>query len=158
MAVAELQPWQDNPRSISDEGLAKVAESIRRFGFLAPVVARRSDGRIAAGHMRLRAAVEILGMESVPVRWVDLDDEELAAYAIADNRTAEEADWERLSLAGILGELEDGSELLGSTGLSDDEVRELIRLQEIEFPSYDTDVTEIAREVECPKCGHRWTP
>jgi ParB/RepB/Spo0J family partition protein len=156
--AAALRRWEANPRTISKEGLEKVAESIRRFGFLAPIVARRSDGRIAAGHMRLRAAVEILGLDEVPVRWVELDDEELAAYAIADNRTAEEADWDRLSLAGVLEGFEDASELLASTGLTDDEVRELIRLQEIEFPEYDTDVQRDARIVTCPKCGEQFVP
>ena len=156
VSANDLRPWTDNPRSSSEAGLAKVAESIQRFGFLAPIVARRSDGRIAAGHMRLRAAVEILGLAEVPVRWVDLDDDEIAAYAIADNRTAEESDWERLPLAAILAELADGSELLAATGLTDEEVRELIRLQEIEFPSYDTDVASSTHEVTCPKCGERF--
>jgi hypothetical protein len=59
---------------------------------------------------------------------------------------------------GRAAEIEDGTELLGASGLTEDEVRELIRLQEIEFPEYDTDVAQTARDVTCPKCGYRFTP
>ena len=37
--LEELKPWRDNPRR-NDEAVAKVADSIKRFGFASPIIAR----------------------------------------------------------------------------------------------------------------------
>lgn len=100
----ELKPWGKNPRKNDGEPVDKVAQSIQRFGFAAPIVARLSDKRIIAGHTRWKAAKK-LKMESVPVRFVDLSDDEADALAIADNRLNEIAPWDRTILPQVLEEL-----------------------------------------------------
>lgn len=54
-----LVPWKDNPRKNDGEPVRKVAESIRRFGFGAPILARRDNGEIIAGHTRWKAARDL---------------------------------------------------------------------------------------------------
>lgn len=101
--IDSIRPWDRNPRKNID-AIPKVARSIAQFGFVAPIVVRRSDMRIIAGHTRWMAAKR-LGLKDVPVRFVDLDDTRAAAYAVADNRLNEVAEWDHDALREILGEI-----------------------------------------------------
>lgn len=104
-----LKPWGKNPRK-NDAAVAKVVESIKRFGFGAPIIARSADGEVIAGHTRLRAA-EALGLDRVPVRYLDLDPAEAHLLALADNKLGEVAEWDAGAVASILSEygLEDAA-------------------------------------------------
>ena len=51
----DLTPWAQNPRD-NDHAVQSIADSISRYGFAAPIVARREDLRVIAGHTRLKAA------------------------------------------------------------------------------------------------------
>src|SRR6516164_2306289 len=101
--ISTLKPWKDNPR-INDRAVANVAQSIRRFGFGAPIIARKADGEVIAGHTRLKAAVQ-LGLDRVPVRFLDLDPADAHLLALADNKTAELADWDDEVLGAVLADL-----------------------------------------------------
>ena len=88
-------------------------ESIKRFGFAAPILARKADGEVIAGHTRLLAA-EALGMERVPVRYLDLDPGEAHMLAIADNRLTEKSEWDNELLMAQLDSMGlDNAELVG---------------------------------------------
>jgi hypothetical protein len=89
---ASLKPWKRNPRT-NDHAVASVAASIKRFGFGAPIVARRTDGEVIAGHTRLKAALQ-MGLDRVPVRYVDLSPKDARALALVDNRLGELAEWD----------------------------------------------------------------
>lgn len=118
---AELEPWDDNPRL--NQPIRSVAESIKRFGFASPIVARRSDGRIIAGHTRWKAA-QSLGMDRIPVRFMDLDDDAAAALAIADNRIGELAQWDTDGLKDILNDLP--TDALEGLGWGEDDLTSLM--------------------------------
>src|SRR5207244_9774097 len=90
--VADIKPYPHNPRR-NDQAVAAVAASIREFGFRQPLVLDK-DGVIVVGSTRYKAALQ-LGLESVPVHVaVGLTAAQLKAYRIADNKTAELADWD----------------------------------------------------------------
>lgn len=90
--IEELIPYARNPRK-NDAAVDKVAASIREFGFKVPIVVD-GGGVIVAGHTRLKAA-EKLGMETVPcVIADDLSEEQIKAFRLADNKTAEYAEWD----------------------------------------------------------------
>ncbi len=92
--LTALQPNPSNPRTHSPRQIATVARSLERFGFLVPVLVD-GQGRIVAGHCRVLAARQ-LGLERVPtIALTHLSEAELRAYAIADNRLAELAGWDR---------------------------------------------------------------
>lgn len=98
-----LKPYENNPRR-NDGAVEAVAKSIETFGFRVPIVVDR-DNVIIAGHTRLKAA-ERLGLEEVPIiRADDLTEEQVKAYRIADNSTAELAEWDMDKLEIELGDL-----------------------------------------------------
>lgn len=96
-----LRAWPKNPRKIPPEAVSAVAASIKRFGFGAPIVARRAGREIIAGHTRWLAAVE-LGLDRVPVRYLDLPENEAHLLAMADNRLGELSTWEVPGLHELL--------------------------------------------------------
>lgn len=108
--IGDLRPWEENPRR-NQEAIPRVAESIRRFGFLAPIIARR-DGEIIAGHTRWEAA-KTLGLDRVPVRYTDLDPVDARLYALADNKLSEIADWDEEALARAVAALQEEGQVDG---------------------------------------------
>lgn len=92
VAPKDLKPWVDNPRKNDGEPVTRVADSIKRFGFAAPIVARRDTREIIAGHTRWKAA-QLLQLERVPVRFVDLSERDARLLALADNRLNELTEW-----------------------------------------------------------------
>ena len=88
--IEELVPYANNPRH-NDGAVEAVANSIREFGFKVPIVIDK-DNVIVAGHTRLKAA-EKLGLEKVPcIVADDLTPEQINAFRLADNKTAELAE------------------------------------------------------------------
>lgn len=120
-----LVEWSSNPRR-NAAAVAEVARSIKRFGFGAPIVANVRDRVLIAGHTRLLAARR-LGLETVPVRWLDLDPADARALALADNRLGDIAEWDDAALALVLAELRAADEtLLAETGFSQEELAALL--------------------------------
>lgn len=103
-----LVPYDKNPRIITQAAVDAVARSIKAYSFNEPIIADE-NGVILAGHNRLKAARQ-LGLTHVPVLWVDdLTAQKARAYRIADNRTAEFAQWDRPLLDEELkGLIDDG--------------------------------------------------
>jgi DNA modification methylase len=138
--ISTLRKWAKNPRK-NDQAVPRVARSIRKYGFVAPVVVWQSQGRLVAGHTRVAALEAILQKEPgfvprdapapglVPVRFHEFVDEaEANAYAIADNKLVEVAEWDEQLLGSVFAELRTLDErLLAETGFEDDEIERLIR-------------------------------
>ena len=103
--VEDIRPYERNPR-INDKAVGAVASSIDEFGWKQPLVVD-SNGVIIVGHTRLKAAIK-LGLNEVPVIVADdLDEEQVMAYRLVDNRTAELAEWDKGLLEDELFEIED---------------------------------------------------
>ena len=97
-ALGSLRPYAGNARTHSPKQIRQIADSIRRFGFVNPVLVDAA-GEIIAGHGRVTAA-ELLGLTEVPVLSIThLSPAEKRAYVLADNRLAENAGWDREILA-----------------------------------------------------------
>jgi len=122
--LAEIKPYEKNPR-INDAAVDAVAESIRRFGFRQPIVVD-ADGVIVCGHTRWKAAQK-LGLEKVPVHVArDLTPEQIRAYRIADNKTAELAEWNLDLLPIELAELQGADIDWSLLGFDQDELAMLL--------------------------------
>lgn len=105
MPINDVHPYLNNPR-INEAAIDKVAASIREFGFRQPIVVDK-DNVIIAGHTRLQAALR-LGMKEIPVVVAeDLTEEQVRAYRLADNKTAEFAEWDFAKLDEELSEILD---------------------------------------------------
>lgn len=101
--IEELKEYENNPRN-NDDAVEAVAESIRQFGFKVPIVID-GNGVIIAGHTRRKAAVR-LGLDTVPcIIADDLTPEQIQAFRLADNKTAELAEWDFEALEKELAEL-----------------------------------------------------
>lgn len=121
--VDEVRPYEANPR-INDEAVEAVAESIKQFGFRQPIVVDDA-GVIVCGHTRWKAA-QRLGISEVPVHVArDLSAEQIRAYRIADNKTAELAEWNLELLAGEMAELRDAGIDWSLLGFDQDELAQL---------------------------------
>lgn len=119
-----LVAWERNPR-INDHAVNDVAGSIQRFGFGAPIVARLQDRRVIAGHTRLKAALQ-LGLSEIPVRFMELTEQEADAMALADNRLGEIADWEDDDLARVLYDLAEQDVTIDDLGWTADELSAML--------------------------------
>ena len=142
--VSELVPYERNPRN-NENAVAAVAASIKEFGFKVPIVVDK-DNVIVAGHTRLAAAQQ-LGLQEVPVIVADdLTPAQIKAFRLADNKTAELADWDFELLDNELAEIAFDMTQFG-----------------FEDEDFDwADVTDISREnyeepdhtkLRCPVCG-----
>ena len=115
-----ISPYPGNPRQ-NDGAVAKVAASIKEFGFRQPIVVDEQMV-VIVGHTRLLAA-KSLGLETVPVHIArGLSPTKVRAYRIADNRTNEEADWDLDKLRAELEGLRLDGLALSSTGFDEDEI------------------------------------
>lgn len=156
VSVDSLKPWADNPRKNDGEPVRKVAASIKRFGFGSPIIARKANSEIIAGHTRWKAAKE-LGLERVPVRFLDLDPADAKLLAIADNRVGEEAEWDNEKLTAILQMANADGQSLDDTGFSEAELSKILS-EEIRTDSAATEVEvdDFEFDCTCPKCGFRF--
>ncbi|AYB50222.2 site-specific DNA-methyltransferase [Ralstonia solanacearum] len=123
--VAALIPYARNPRTHSDEQVARIAASIVEYGWTNPVLVDGENG-VIAGHGRLAAARK-LGMEDVPViELAHLSPTQKRALILADNRIALDASWDEELLALEFAELADAGYELALTGFSVDEIDALL--------------------------------
>ena len=104
LPIDKLRPNPRNTRTHSKKQICQLANSIARFGWTYPILVDENSV-ILAGHARYSAA-QLLGCRKVPVIVVSgLSDAEKRALALADNKIAANAGWDRQLLAGELGEL-----------------------------------------------------
>ena len=133
--IGDVKPYGKNPRK--NAGAVKyVANSLREFGWRQPIVID-SGGVIVAGHTRLLAAQQ-LGMETVPVVVADdLTPEQIKAYRLADNKTAEFAEWDADLLDMELDDLDDIDMSLFGFELSDGGAKENPYTGKVQIPQYE---------------------
>ncbi len=122
--ISRIKPYANNPR-INDAAVDAVAQSIREFGFRQPIVVDE-QGVIIVGHTRYLAALR-LGLKKVPVHVArGLTEAQVKAYRIADNKSAELAEWDEEKLRQELAELENLDFDLDLLGFSTDELNVLL--------------------------------
>jgi hypothetical protein len=134
--VDTLKPCKSNARTHSRKQIEQIADSIKRFGFITPILVDE-NGEIIAGHGRLEAA-KLLGLAEAPtLRVSHLSAAEKRVYVLADNRLAELAGWDNeilaieldqlreldFNLAAIGFELEDVEIVCNAAGRSDSQAR-----------------------------------
>jgi len=94
--VSDLIAYDNNPRN-NDDAVDSVANSIHEFGFKVPIVID-ANNIIVAGHTRLKASKK-LGLDEVPcIVADDLSEDQIKAFRLADNKSAEFAKWDTKKL------------------------------------------------------------
>ena len=151
--IESIKPYENNPRKLSDTAIEKVAMSLKEYGFRQPIVVDK-ERIIVAGHTRFRASKK-LGLKQVPISIIDnLTPEQINAYRIADNRTAEESEWDNELLKMEIKELEEQDFKLDLLGFNEDQLNDLL----FEEKQGLTDEDEVPEAPEEPisKLGDIW--
>ena len=148
--VAELKEYGNNPRK-NKKAVEAVANSIDNFGFKNPIIIDK-DGVIIAGHTR-KAAAEKLGLDVVPcIIADDLTPEQAAAFRLADNKTAELAEWDDEKLAEEIKALRDFNVDLSEFGFDLSEFEERTEVEEVEAEEEEQEEEIVPRM----KAGEVW--
>ena len=146
ISVKDLIPYDRNTKKHDKTQINNVAESIKQYGFVQPIVIDKNN-TVVIGHCRLLAAKQ-LKMKEVPCVCVeDLTEEQVKALRIVDNKS-NESEWDLDILPDELAEL-DLSDFDFSFGITDDD----------ELPDFEEDPSKNNSKndvCQCPKCGFQW--
>jgi DNA modification methylase len=124
VTVASLLFDPANVRKHGERNLDSIKSSLARFGQQKPIVVD-ADGIVRAGNGTLMAA-KALGWDEIEIVRTNLRGSEATAYAIADNRTAELAEWDEVALAEQLAALQiDDETLAAATGFDASEIERM---------------------------------
>lgn len=148
--INELVPYENNAR-INDKAIDVVANSIQEFGFKNPCIIDKNNV-LVAGHTRVEACKK-LGITKVPcIVADDLTEEQIKAFRIADNSSAQIADWD---MDKLMAELETIDYDMSQYGLSEQlaEIEKIIESnKEVEEDEY-----EMSEDIEIRiKAGEVW--
>ena len=125
VSIEELTADPANVRKHNAKNLKAIEASLRRFGQQKPIVVD-GDGIVRAGNGTLAAAQQ-LGWKQIDIVRTQLKGAEATAYAIADNRTAELAEWDEEALAQQLAAIQiEDEELAESSGFDAQEIGKMI--------------------------------
>jgi len=151
--IADLAPDPANARKHGERNLKAIIDSLRAFGQQKPIVVDRR-GVVIAGNGTLEAAKR-LGWEEIAIVRTELEPTQATAFGIADNRTAELAEWDEEVLVSLLDSL-------------DDETRDLMHFDQKELDALvpkakveksksaetkEVDAESFEFDHKCPKCG-----
>lgn len=159
IAVKDLIPYEKNTKKHDDVQINNVAESIKQYGFVQPIVIDKNNV-VVIGHCRLLAAKK-LKMQEVPCVCVDdLTEEQVRKLRIIDNKS-NESDWNLVFLNEELLDL-DFSDFSFDFGIDTD--ADETEIVEDEAPEVDEenepitklgDIWQLGRWVYCKKCGKK---
>ena len=176
MDPCALKARATNPRTHSKAQVRQIADSITAFGFANPVLVDGA-GEIIAGHGRVEAA-RLLGLERVPtITLADLSPSQIRAYVIADNKLAENGEWDTNEYFNQLKEMSNDGYDLTLMGVDID--MSAFNFNPVYEPSFDASEIDESKmikadqsmqsdqssrlqpqqttDVICPHCGEEFT-
>lgn len=152
--IDQLKPYPGNPKAHPESQIDRIVKSIKRFGFLVPLVIDRS-GEIVCGHGRYLAAQKI-GIGVLPcIPAEHLSPGELRAYRIMDNRSTESV-WLPEFLDAEIRALQEMDFDITLTGFSADEL-EFLKEESGGGSGEGKGEGKGGGFVTCPECGHRFS-
>nr|DAG23725.1 MAG TPA: ParB protein [Caudoviricetes sp.] len=149
--LADIVPYANNAKKHDQKQINNVAESIKQYGFVQPIVVD-SNNIIVIGHCRYEAAKK-LKMQTVPCVCVDdLTEEQVKALRIVDNKS-NESEWDFDILPDELAELDlSGFDFdFGLPYESDDE--DVLEDDELEEEKADTSFIWLGNVTAHGQCG-----
>ena len=149
--IGSLKHHPKNPRK---GDVKSITESIEHNGFYGVVVAQKSTGYVLAGNHRMMAA-KAAGLDSLPVAYVDVDDETALKILLADNRTNDLATYDNKELAELLADVSNTIGLDG-TGFDEAFLDGLIGELAQETPSGNADDVPEAQISKADELREKW--
>jgi len=147
----QLKPDPANARKHSDRNIEEIIRSLKEFGQHAPLVVQKGTNRIIVGNGRYEA-MQMLGWDKAYVVYVDDDNVTAVRRALADNRTAELAEWDDEALVELLSNLGDNIDV---PGWNERELSRLLNADVIDGITED-EPPELPEE-PITKTGYLWT-
>ena len=141
--IDEIKPYSKNAKLHDDIQIGNVAESIKQFGFVQPIVIDKKN-EIIIGHCRYEASKK-LNLEKIPCVKVDLSNDKVKKLRVLDNKLNESA-WDFSLLSDDIIDLDfDGFNV--DLGID----------SELELENYEQEENELGVQkklYKCPVCGH----
>ena len=153
MEISIIKPYEKNAKKHDKKQVQAVADSIKEFGFNQEIVVDQNNV-IIVGHGRYEAA-KLLGLNDVPVKVVNLTEEQAKSYRLADNKL-NESEWDMKLAIEELKEMSEEMQKL--TGFDIDLLIESDEKDDI-LPDNPPaiaklgDLYSLGGKVTCPKCG-----
>jgi len=160
----------ENSRIHTDQQILEIANSIKTFGFLNPILLDKND-KLIAGEGRTDAAL-LLGLDEIPFIRIDhLSERQRKALAIADNKIALNAGWDFEQLSETISSLVDMEFDVDVLGFDEQEIDSILKdapsilgnESEIEVRSHKRTSNQKSNSEKkgsitctCPECGHTW--
>jgi len=144
--IGRLRPAPDNPRLMPEAEMAKLVRSIQEFGLVEPLVVCKRDRTIVGGHQRWEAAKR-LGLEMVPVVYVDISEADAKALNLALNKI--QGEWNLPKLGELLEELKGLADLDETlSGFDETEIESLLAdLERQQMPGPYEESFDVAAEM-----------
>lgn len=148
--LSELKPDPNNARKHSLQNILAIKQSLQENPQYRPFVVQKGTNKICVGN-GMYAAMQELGIKEGWVEYRDLDEKQFARLSVADNRTAELAEWDTEKLKNFFDEIDCKD---GLVGWSPKNIEEILCDNNIpiEFEDTKTNDNDI-KTCHCPKCG-----
>lgn len=143
--ISSLSADPANVRKHDEKNLQAIMGSLRAFGQQKPIVVDMR-GIVLAGNGTL-AAAKAIGWDKIDIVRTDLKGTEAIAYAIADNRSGELADWDDELLGVTLASIADDGFDLNSIGFDLDDLNDILPKPEVEGNTDPDDVPEVPQNI-----------
>lgn len=118
--IKEIQPYENNPRN-NKKAVEFVMNSIKEFGFKQPIVID-GEGVIVCGHTRYQASKKLKLKEVPCILADDLNEQQIKAFRLADNKTSEWAEWDLEKLEVEMEEITMDLSGFGFMEIEEDEI------------------------------------
>jgi ParB family transcriptional regulator, chromosome partitioning protein len=153
-SISDLVPYSNNSRTHSDKQIDQIAASIKEWGWTIPILIDEQNG-IIAGHARVKAAQKLKIKDAPCIVAAGWSKAQRKAYVIADNKLAENADWDEGLLALELEDLTEFGFEIDLLGFDHGELIELFSDESIEqnSTSKEIDPSSFNFKRQCPRCG-----
>lgn len=115
--IVSLDDVEHHPDNARKSNQKKIKASIRRNGFLRPIVVQESTGYIVAGNGAVKAA-KSLGLEEAPALIADIPDDIADEFMAADNKAGDEATYDEGKIDALLDRIRSRGGSLDGTGYS----------------------------------------
>lgn len=155
LGIDSIKPYERNAKRHPEAQIDDLARAIREDGWTQPLVVD-ANHVLVVGHGRLAAAKK-LGLSHVPVVVLpaDIPEERIRAMRLFDNKVAETG-WDKEILAQEFASFDDGFDY-SMTGFDSKEIERITKALEPDVPPTDfKDVTFVATDHRCPKCGYEF--
>jgi len=137
---------QYHPQNPRQGDVGAICESLDANGFYGAILIQKSSERILAGAHRHKS-MKARGATQIPVIIIDVDDEKALDIMLADNATADQADYDRAALPALLEQIHERRGNLDGTGYTTERLQELLD----DLSAKEADGKEKEKEKDAPK-------